>query len=66
MVWERFGRSAPVKLISNIEHILALPQDVFLCLANYNFASHRACHNATSHRCMLFISRAVLTLAKHT
>ena len=29
MVWERCVRSAPVKLISNIKHILALPQDVF-------------------------------------
>ena len=29
MVWERFVRSAPVTLVSNVEHILALPQKVF-------------------------------------
>jgi membrane protease YdiL (CAAX protease family) len=38
----------------------------FVCLANCNFASHRTCHNVTPHRCMLFISKAVLILAKHT
>jgi hypothetical protein len=37
-----------------------------LCLANCNFASHRTCHNVTSRRCMLFISKAVLILAKHS
>ena len=36
-----------------------------VCLANCNFASHRTCHNVTPHRCMLFISKAVLILAKH-
>jgi hypothetical protein len=36
-----------------------------LCLANCNFASHRACHNVTSPRCIVFISKAPLILAKH-
>ena len=34
-------------------------------LANCNFASPRACDNATSPRGMLFISKAILILAKH-
>jgi hypothetical protein len=37
-----------------------------LCLANCNFARYRACHNVTSPRCMLFISKALLILAKHS
>jgi non-specific serine/threonine protein kinase/serine/threonine-protein kinase len=37
-----------------------------LCLANCNFASHRACHNVTFPRCMLLIAKALLILAKHT
>ena len=36
-----------------------------VCLANCNFASRRACHNVTSSRCMLFVSKALLILAKH-
>jgi len=36
-----------------------------LCLANCNFASCRACHNVTSPRCIVFISKALLILAKH-
>jgi len=37
-----------------------------LCLANCNFASQRACHNVTSPRRMLFISKALVILAKHS
>jgi hypothetical protein len=33
-------------------------------LANCNFAKPQACHNVTSLRCMLFISKALLILAK--
>jgi hypothetical protein len=41
-----------------------------VCLANCNFASHRAYNhraynNVTSTRCMLFISKALLILAMH-
>ena len=35
------------------------------CLANCNFANCRACHNVTSPRCIVFISKALLILAKH-
>jgi serine/threonine protein kinase len=41
-------------------------QALSLCLANCNFASHRTSHNVTPHRCMLFISKVVLILAKHS
>jgi len=40
------------------------PQSVWL--ANCNFASQRACHNITSPRCMLFISKVLVILAKHS
>src|SRR6516225_11564122 len=46
-----------------VHPLVCSPAD--LCLANCNFASHRTCHNVTPHRCMLFISKAVLILAKH-
>jgi len=36
------------------------------CLANCNFANCRACHNVTSPRCIVFISKALLILAKHS
>ena len=36
-----------------------------VCLANCNFVSHRACNNVTPPRSMLFISKALLILAKH-
>jgi Integrase core domain len=35
-----------------------------LCLANCNFARHRACNNVTCPCCMLFISKALLILAR--
>jgi hypothetical protein len=38
---------------------------VGVCLANCNFASRMACHNVTFSRCMLFVSKALLILAKH-
>jgi len=37
----------------------------YVRLANCNFAQPQACHNVTSPRCMLFISKALLILAKH-
>src|SRR5215469_13184192 len=40
--------------------------DKYVCLANCNFASQRACHNVTSPRRMLFISKALVILAKHS
>src|SRR5215831_1201179 len=39
---------------------------LWVCLANCNFASQRACHNVTSPRRMLFISKALVILAKHS
>src|SRR5215470_6977460 len=44
----------------------AMPFGQQLCLANCNFASQRACHNVTSPRRMLFISKAFVILAKHS
>jgi hypothetical protein len=43
----------------------ALMAGTSLCLANCNFAQPQACHNVTSPCCMLFISKALLILAKH-
>src|SRR5271167_1833898 len=39
--------------------------NIDMWLANCNFASHRACNNVASSRCTLFISKALLILAKH-
>jgi hypothetical protein len=47
------------------ETVELLIERLQLCLANCNFASHRACHNVTFSRCMLFISKALLIVAKH-
>jgi hypothetical protein len=38
---------------------------VSLCLANCNFVIHRTCNNVTFARCMLFILKVLLILAKH-
>jgi hypothetical protein len=40
--------------------------DQLVCVANCNFVIHRTCRNFTSARCMLFIVKALLILAKHT
>ena len=47
----------------NIDAVRVLKIRVWL--ANCNFESHGACHNVTSPRCMLLISKALLILAKH-
>ena len=57
---QKFTRNADIAL----SHCLITFPDV--CLANCNFASHRTSHNVTPHRYMLFISKTVLILAKHT
>jgi hypothetical protein len=45
--------------------VMVVDQGGIVCLANCNFASHRACHNVTCPRCMLFIAKALSILAKH-
>ena len=52
------------ELLGPVRHRSTQAQ-IHLCLANCNSASHRACNNVASSRCMLLISKALLMLAKH-
>jgi Tol biopolymer transport system component len=58
--WRRDGKE--LFYLSADGKLIAMP----VCLANCNFARHRGRNNVTPPRCMLFISKALLILAKHS